>query len=135
MSALAFPPPNVTINQGQTGSGGFLLRQEVWGPTEYLTNDTRHLFRMPVEVAWDEVVFDAAILGTVNVQVQILAEGIGLFPGPIDLGAVLRVPKSFWNITSGVILRGTHLQVEVTVDGMTEYDTPWAGLGVTFVKS
>lgn len=134
MSAITLPPPNVHITEGG-GSGGSLLRQEVWGPTEYLTSDTRHLFRMPVELAWDEVVFDSAILGTVNIQVQILNEGVPMFAAPVDLGAVIRVPRNVWSDTSGVILRSTHLQVEVTVDGMTEYDTPWSGLGVTFVKS
>lgn len=135
MSAILLPPPNVTNNTGG-GVGIVILRQEVWGPQEELTSGTRHIMRMPYALDWDEVVIEAAVVGSISLELFIKKDGVQLFLDmqPISVG-VYSIPKSVWVDDSGSILYGAKMEVEISVQAPGPYDTTWEGLAVSFIKT
>jgi hypothetical protein len=133
MSAVALPPPNVQPG----GSGGLLLRQEVWGPTETLTGAVRYVYRIPVAATWDEIVFDTSVPGSLQLGVQVTINGVSLFTGFKSMvSGALHVPKDQWAAAfqSGALAVDARVQLSLNVQVLGEYDTAWQGLGVTLLK-
>lgn len=132
-SAIALPPPNTQLASGVT-----LLRQEVWGPTEDLAAETRYVYRLPVALTWDEIVFDVQFAGTEILTIQVLINGGNLFTAPKAMYTnIIHVPKAQWAVAfqSGVLPVDASVELVLNVQSYGPYNLAWNGMGVCLVQS